>query len=190
MDLHGLVDSGKFRQDLFFRLGEFTIQVPPLRERRDEIPELALKIVEEAARLFCKPKWGVARSAEALLQSHSWPGNVRELKNVMRKATLVSTDGIVRDRDLDISGRVQTGDLSSNPGLPKDLIQPQTHDGRSLREIITSMIRDIETRVITEALTRAGGNKSKAAIALQLDYTTLHRKIKDYGIRYHLQAES
>jgi len=186
LDLRRQVETAKFREDLFFRLGEFIIDVPPLRQRQDEIPELALKFIEESARQFCRSASGLEPEAAERLQHYSWPGNVRELKNAMKKAILVSSNGIVRAKDLDIPESEMTDGSEPVRTLAEDGVGSRG----SLSEMRDQAVRDLETSMICEALNKAGGNKTRAAFALKVDYSTLLRKIKEYGIRCRVQSET
>ncbi|MGW8323370.1 MAG: sigma 54-interacting transcriptional regulator, partial [Thermodesulfobacteriota bacterium] len=186
LDLRRQVETAKFREDLFFRLGEFIIDVPPLRQRQDEIPELALKFIEESARQFCRSASGLEPEAAERLQHYSWPGNVRELKNAMKKAILVSSNGIVRAKDLDIPESEMTDGSEPVRTLAEDGVGSRG----SLSEMREQAVRDLETSMICEALNKAGGNKTRAAFALKVDYSTLLRKIKEYGIRCRVQSET
>ncbi|MCL4491167.1 MAG: sigma-54-dependent Fis family transcriptional regulator, partial [Nitrospirae bacterium] len=104
-----------------------------------------------------------------LLRQYPWPGNVRELKNVVRRAVLLSGDGVINPAHMDFLVGDKTGDRYAFPLLP-------------LKELSAVAVRDVETKVIKQALEFTKGNKSKAASILQIDYKTLLTKIKEYGI--------
>ncbi|MBI5143130.1 MAG: sigma-54-dependent Fis family transcriptional regulator [Nitrospirae bacterium] len=162
---------GRFREDLYFRLGEFVITIPPLSKRTEDIPRLAERFMDECAAELCKPMRGIDEEAEMAITGHSWPGNVRELKSVIRKAVLLSSDGTIRMNDLLLdSYNAADAQASHGPVLP-------------LKQVSGAVVRDAETRAIRRALELSGGNKSKAAVMLQVDYKTLLTKMKEYSIQ-------
>lgn len=168
------IRAGRFRADLYYRLNEFTIVVPPLRSRREDTASLANRFVAEASMELGKSVRGLSDDAMKLLRGHSWPGNVRELKNVIRKATLLAMDVITPEHlpALDPAA-AQTQPASGPPRLSEDL---------SLRETTELAMEEAARQAIERALRAAKGNKSQAARLLRTDYTTLHSKMKRYGI--------
>ena len=173
------VESGRFRSDLYFRLNEFTIKLPPLRERVDDIPYLAAKFQNEVEKELNKKCGGLSPEALRILSSYSWPGNVRELRNAIRQSVLLCEENMPIARDhLAFSSQHSAGtprNPEKNPTDPCDGSEP-------LKETI-SRIRNIEEKnAIQETLTLVKGNKSEAARRLKIDYKTLHRKIKRYRI--------
>jgi two-component system, NtrC family, response regulator HydG len=171
-DLQRRVLDGEFRADLYFRLAQYTIALPALRDRSSDIPYLAQRFLEEVSVELRRPVAEFAADALDQLVRHGWPGNVRELRNVVRQAVLISKDVVLRPE-------VIAGVL----GAP---IRPQAAqgaiDGRSLREIAADAARAAESQAIIEALRRTRGNKSQAARALKTDFKTLHLKMKDLRI--------
>jgi DNA-binding NtrC family response regulator len=166
INLKQAVAEKKFREDLFFRLGEFMIIIPPLRERTEDIPFLAQRFCTEAATELKKQTRIISWEAEKLLQQYPWPGNIRELKNVMRRAVLLSEgDTIMPDRIEFLITAEQAGTEQSSAG---------DFSGLSLLQI--------EKQAIHGTLVATKGNKKKAAAILGIDYSTLMRKIKQYGI--------
>lgn len=155
----------EFREDLFYRLGEFIITLPPLRERTDDIPFFARKFVYEAGRELNKQIKEITDSAIVFLMNHNWPGNVRELKNVMRRAVLFTESDIISKECIDFLIREQSIEKSIPPNL-------------SLKDTLTT----IEKQLIHEALKKTGGNKAKAAKLLDINYRRLFEKIKQYGL--------
>jgi len=173
------VESGRFRSDLYFRLNEFTIKLPPLRERVDDIPYLAAKFENEVEKELNKQCGGLSPEALQILSSYSWPGNVRELRNAIRQSVLLCEEDMPITPDhLAFSSQHSEGTPrkpEKNPTYPYDGSEP-------LKETI-SRIRDIEeNNVIRETLALAKGNKSETARLLSIDYKTLLRKIKRHGI--------
>ena len=177
-DLHELSVSGSFRTDLYYRLNEFTIQVPPLRERKEDIPYLAKRFLDTANQELKKKVRGFSESALTILFDYSWPGNVRQLRSTIRRATLLS-DNLITEKHLDLK-------RTPIPGLaftPK--VQGMPWRGLSLREILEQSTRAVEKEVLTEVLKYTGGNKAKAARLLRIDYKTIHEKVKKLGILIH-----
>ncbi|MBI5167035.1 MAG: sigma-54-dependent Fis family transcriptional regulator, partial [candidate division NC10 bacterium] len=167
---------GKFRQDLYHRLNEFSIHIPPLRERREDIPYLAKRFLDEAKMELKKNVLGLSEEAVKLLLSYPWPGNVRELRNTIRRAVLLSTD-VIRPEHLTPLG-------SETLAIP---FEEEVYSGiktrLSLKEIADKATAEVEKRMIQQVLQATRGNKSQAAKLLRIDYKTLHNKIKRYGIR-------
>jgi len=160
-DLRALVDEGKFREDLYYRLNVIEIHIPPLRERREDIPLLAEHFVERLSHELGKPVDEIAQDAMRLLMDHAWPGNVRELENAIERA-------IVSCR-----GRTLTAEDFSflrNNGPAK----VQIPDNLTLAEM--------ERLMIEATLRRTGGNVKEAAASLGIDRSTLYEKLKRYGI--------
>ncbi len=172
-DLYGLVESGSFRKDLFYRLNEFCIVVPPLRDRKEDIPYLAKRFLDTANRELKKNVKGFSESALDVLFNYNWPGNVRQLRSTIRRATLLAEDKIT-ENDLDLK-RIQVRGFT-----PK--VQDMPWQGLSLREIVKQGVDAIEREVLTQVLKHVDGNKAKAARVLQIDYKTIHMKLKRYGI--------
>ncbi|MGA2402093.1 MAG: sigma-54 dependent transcriptional regulator [Syntrophobacteraceae bacterium] len=176
LDLRTLVDSGTFRRDLFFRLNEFTILIPPLRGRKDDIPYLAKLFLDATNKELNKKVKGFTESAVEALVRYDWPGNARQLRSVIRRAVLLA-DQMVTEELLEIK-RVDDPGLAFTPkvkGAPwKDM---------SLKEIVRCGTQSIEREVIAQVLKHTGGNKARAARILHIDYKTIHTKVKDYQIR-------
>lgn len=167
-----LIEAGRFRSDLFYRLNEFVLRVPPLRERREDIPYLAHRFLSVANAQLAKNIQGFSDGALELLGRHSWPGNVRELRHMVRQAALGAGE-VIGERELGMRpGPVPASGNGQGPqwkGLP-------------LREVVRQHLVMVERRVLTEALRTASGNKARAARMLQIDYKTIHQKLKEYGI--------
>jgi len=167
-----LLESGRFRADLFYRLNEFIVRVPPLRERRADIPYLSQRFLTIANAELGKTIEGFSSAALDLLTAAQWPGNVRELLHVIRQAALAAGD-VIGERDLQIRGAAPPRAITERPqwkGLP-------------LREVVRQHLVSVERRVLTEALRSAAGNKAQAARMLKIDYKTIHSKLKEYGIQ-------
>jgi two-component system nitrogen regulation response regulator GlnG len=167
------VRSGCFRSDLFYRLSEFTITLPPLRDRREDIPVLAQRFLDETSReLSRSPGRRLSHDAIEVLLRHDWPGNVRQLRNVIRCAALTGPDTI-RPEDID---------LSSSRSVAEAVEHKARVPGASLKTIAETAFHEAERQAIGDALAGAKGNKSRAARLLGTDYKTLHLKMRRYGI--------
>ena len=175
-DLQEMAVAGTFRKDLYYRLSEFTINVPPLRERKEDIPYLAKRFLDLANIELNKVITGFTDEAVETLMSNNWPGNVRQLRSVIRRATLVVSETIT-EKDLNIK-------RASVPGLafsPK--VQGMPWKNASLSEIVQQSVLAVEKEVLNEVLRFTGGNKARAARLLQVDYKTIHTKVKKFGIQ-------
>ncbi len=173
VSLESEIRAGRFRQDLFYRLAEFVIALPPLRERPEDIPHLANRFLAEARMELKRPVRGFSPEALARLTAHRWPGNVRELRNVVRRAVLLSTD-LVEPAALGGLADEQPG----ASGLPATAASPWC----SLKQAAEQAVMAAERQAIRAALERTGGNKSEAARLLRTDYKTLYLKMKRYGL--------
>jgi DNA-binding NtrC family response regulator len=175
-DLSAEARSGAFSRDLFYRLSEFTIVIPPLRERKKDILHIANLILQATNVELGKSVRGFSEPALKLILNNQWPGNVRQLRSVIRRAVL-------RARDYIEPTHLMLENLDSlEPDA--EFREPEFEwDGRSLKEIVRFSTSQIERRALMEALRKTGGNKSKAARLLQIDYTTIHAKLKQYDIK-------
>ena len=167
------VRAGRFRQDVYYRLNEFVIALPPLRER-DNILDLANDFLAEASIEFGRPCREISEAAAQGLLSYAWPGNVRELRNVIRRAILVASD-VIEPEHLSFLTAVD----ASSATAPVEEMAPI---GSSLKEIADAASADAEQQAIRRVLQDTKGNKSEAARLLRTDYKTLHLKMKQYGI--------
>jgi two-component system nitrogen regulation response regulator GlnG len=175
-DLHSLTQSGAFRCDLFFRLNEFTIKVPPLRERKEDILYLAKRFLDITNAELNKNAKGFSESAVEALLSFSWPGNVREFRSTIRRAALLADD-VISENHLDIMKR-RAGIFSVSPSKTADT----EWENLSLKEIVRQNTIAIERKVLSQTLKTTAGNKAEAARMLKIDYKTIHTKIKQFGI--------
>ncbi len=164
IDARKAMQENKLKSDLFFRLSEFIIDIPPLRERVDDIPYLGRNFMLEVAAELNKPMREISGEAIGRLKRYAWPGNVRELKNVMRRAVLIAESDVITAAHLEF---LIGGGYGSKIYSP--LLQ---------RELPTMNLRELEQIAIKRALELTSGNKTEAASFLQIDYSTLHRKLK------------
>jgi DNA-binding NtrC family response regulator len=173
--LQGLAESGQMREDLFFRLNEFIIAVPPLRERKDDIPYLAKRFLDITNKELKKNIKGFTEYALEALFAYNWPGNVRQLRSVIRRAVLLADD-VVTEKHLDIK-RAPVPGLAFTPR-----IEGTPWQELSLKEIVHRSVVTVEREILIEVLKYTKGNKAKAARLLQIDYKTIHTKMKQFGI--------
>jgi two-component system nitrogen regulation response regulator GlnG len=173
VELTKAVERGAFRNDLFFRLSEFTVYVPPLRERREDIPFLVQRFIGEANAELGKAVQGVTPKTMESLIDHPWPGNVRQLRNVVRRAVLLAEDWIDTKHILPAFVPLSVeAVIASNPEW----------ENTPLRELVRRNVAIIEKEVLVSVLRKTGGNKLQAARVLSIDYKTLLTKVKEYGI--------
>jgi len=170
-----LVESGLMREDLYFRLNEFTITLPPLRERKDDIPYLAKRFLDITNKELHKNVTKFSEQCLEALLSYNWPGNVRQLRSVIRRAVLLADD-LITEKHLDIK-RAPVPGLAFTPR-----VQGMPWQEFSLREIVQRSVITVEREVLIQALKYTGGNKAKAARLLQIDYKTIHSKMKQFAI--------
>jgi len=165
------VQAKQFREDLFYRLNVFPITIPPLRERRDDIPPLAQHFLNKFSAEVRKGPITIADEAMDILMKSPWKGNIRELENVIERAVIYAEGGVVRSQDLGIS----------EASIISALAEHVPMDG-PLQEIAAAATRIAESRRIRQVLKQTGGNKTRAAEVLQVSYKTLLTKIKDYQL--------
>lgn len=158
-DLQKSIEAGEFREDLFYRLNVFSILLPALRDRAEDIPTLAAHFLSNFGAKENKPSLRVSKEAMQLLSQHSWKGNIRELRNVMERAVIL-TDGIAI--------------LPEH--LPYEIQKHNTGNTGSLT------LASVEKKHIEKVLLHTKGNKTKAAECLDIGLTTLYRKMEEYGI--------
>jgi putative PEP-CTERM system response regulator len=162
-DLKKEIAEGRFREDLYYRLNVVNIHVPPLRERRDDIPILAMSFLQEFARENAKPIEGFEPKARQALYAYPWPGNVRELRNCVESAVVMARGNLIGIEDLP-------------PGVRS------SSEERDIRVPSGSSLAETEKILIRETLAAQGGNKSRTAEILGIGRKTLYQKIEEYGI--------
>jgi two-component system response regulator PilR (NtrC family) len=171
VDLHKMVDEGRFREDLYYRLHVIAVQLPPLRDRRDDVPLLVQHFLQKYGEENDKRSLEITPAALDLLLDYEWPGNVRELENVIERAVVLS-NGPRLDTDL-VPENVRSSKCFQ---MPQFIVPPE---GISFREVIT----DFEKRLIESTLEAAGGVQKRAAELLHIKPTTLNEMIKRHDIR-------
>ena len=164
-DLRRAMEEGGFREDLYYRINVFHIEIPPLRDRREDVPLLATYFLEHYAHLMHKTVRGISHDAGVLLLRYAYPGNVRELENAIQRAVALAEDDVIRPEDLPPEMR-RAQDYRLAP--PREALE--VPDGLTLEEL--------EMLYIRRTLDRAGGNASEAARRLGISRSTLWRKLK------------
>jgi DNA-binding NtrC family response regulator len=158
-DLEQLIEEGKFRPDLFYRLNVFHIEMPPLRERRDDIPLLVDHFVRKFSNEMGKRITRVSPAAMNGLQQYGWPGNVRELENAVERAMVVAQEPELRESDFTLKSKNGVGMAAGS----------------------TRSLEDVERTHILRVLEECGGHQTRTAEVLGIDRVTLHHKLKKYG---------
>ncbi len=165
-----MVHAGTFREDLFYRLNVIPLEVPPLRERRDDIPLLAGSILDVFAARANRPSMRIAPEAMAVLMAHRWPGNVRELENVLERAVALAVGDDIQTDALPASVR----ERPAVAGLPEvDLTE-----GTNLDQVVA----EVEQRLLRQALEKAGWSQTRAAHLLGINFRSFRYRVRKYGL--------
>jgi transcriptional regulator with PAS, ATPase and Fis domain len=161
MPLHEMIEKGEFREDLLYRINTIEIPLPPLRDRRDDIPLLAHHFLARYAGKYRKELSGISSPAMNKLKAYHWPGNVRELQHAVERAVIMSSSGAL---------------------LPGDFLFPGGAGGKNKVPLDTFNLEEIEAVVIRNAMKQFGGNISKVARELGLSRPALYRKLERHGL--------
>ncbi len=169
-DLHAAMRRGEFREDLYYRLGVFEIALPPLRDRREDILELADSFLEEIGESVGRPAAGISGDAKDQLIAYGWPGNVRELRNAIERAVILADGGYIRSEHLPVTSPRQASvggsDMPSSTAFPAGGVN----------------LEAIERSLVVKALSQARHNKTRAAKLLGLTRAQLYSRIEKYGL--------
>lgn len=188
-DLMEMVEAGTFREDLFYRLNVFSIVVPPLRDRADDIAPLATHFLAQFAEELARPFTGLSHGAIARLEAHAWPGNIRELRNAIERAAIMTPAGEVSSEVIAL-GPASSGLRGTRAGVQTEI----GRDGESLASSAGARfspdaleendlsLERMEAALIRRALDITRGNKGRAARALGIHRSTLYKKLEAYGI--------
>jgi transcriptional regulator with PAS, ATPase and Fis domain len=185
-DLRAEIAAGRFREDLFYRLNVVPIELPPLRDRAEDIPALVEHFLQKYSKRLNKRVEKVSDGAMACLVSYTWPGNIRELENVMERAVVFSEGGLITPDELPDQVRktpdsaLDSQDLESDRGTKNEL--PLTPIG-PLKEIVRQHTESLEKDLITRALEETGGNVTQAARKLAISRKSLQNKMKELRLR-------
>ncbi|MCG2757693.1 MAG: sigma-54 dependent transcriptional regulator, partial [Desulfobacteraceae bacterium] len=190
INLSEAIKIGRFRDDLFHRLNEFHIDLPSLRERKEDLPILTKYFLDEANRDLNRKVEGFSGEVMRFFLNYHWPGNVRELKNVIKRAVLLTDSKEITPACLTLNN----GHHTTQPHLQPDdsaqkaraeqsyMFGPASNEGASLREAKEKSAEQIEKKMIKEAMIKSGGNKTKAAGILQINRKALYRKMKSLSL--------
>ncbi|PLX19366.1 MAG: hypothetical protein C0601_02015 [Candidatus Muiribacterium halophilum] len=160
-DLEKMVEDGKFREDLYYRLKVVNIKIPPLRDRNDDIPLLCKHIIEKYNNEFNKEVKGIDKEVKRFFMTYEWPGNIRELENVLQHAIIFSNNDIITK--VDLPDDIENG---------QDVILPSDES-----------LEALEIHHIKRILSQTGHNVSKTARILKIDRKTLYNKMKKYDLQ-------
>jgi two-component system response regulator AtoC len=174
-NLEELIAQGKFREDLYYRLNVFPIQLPPLRDRLEDLPRLVEHFVGKFNRVTGKQVRGFDASAIAAMQQYAWPGNVRELENVVERAIIVARGAEVTATDLDFGRRAQQN-------TPTQVTVPASSGGKPLQ----ARLQDQERAEIVASIERNQGNIAQAARQLGINRSTLYYRLRKHGLEHLL----
>jgi DNA-binding NtrC family response regulator len=160
-----MVRQGAFRIDLYFRLNVVSLEIPPLRERKDDIPLLAQRFLSDMGRTYDEPAHRLSAAAMERLMEYDWPGNVRELRNVLERACALAPNSALTVDD-----------------LPLEVTARSAKSTATVARTIASLA-ELERQAIVSALRASGGNRSRAAAALKIDRHRLGRMIRRHGLQ-------
>lgn len=172
-DLKQLVEEGKFREDLFYRINVIPVELPPLRDRREDIALLADHFVKKFAEQMRKPLQGVSAEASDALERYAWPGNVRELENVIERAAALEHSAVILPDNLPLHVRAGSSEVARG-------VRPSTLPAAGFD--LEQHVQNLEREYIAEALNRAGGVKVKAAELLGMSFRSFRYYTKKYNL--------
>ncbi|HET6934658.1 MAG TPA: sigma 54-interacting transcriptional regulator, partial [Candidatus Angelobacter sp.] len=184
-DLRKAIAEKQFREDLFYRLSMVEIQVPPLRERMEDLPLLTRHFVDKFSRQYGKTVRGLTQRAQIILNRYYWPGNVRELENVIGHACMMAMGETIDVADL--PANIQQPATASLAESRPIMAQPAAQESSAMTPIVSGdgdglSFEEHEKQLLTQALTQSGGNQSKAARQLRIGRDALRYKMKKYGL--------
>jgi transcriptional regulator with GAF, ATPase, and Fis domain len=184
-DLRAWSAQGKFRSDLYFRLSTIELHIPPLRDRREDIPYLTASFIREFAAKMNRPIKGITAHAERMLQQAAWTGNVRELRNVIERACILTDSRIISEREMQMAmSTVPTAAESGAVGGGADVASGFSRTGRSDASVDpeSSLMSTAQREQIVRVLNQVDGNKAAAAKQLGMSRRSLYRWIERLGI--------
>jgi Nif-specific regulatory protein len=169
-DLEQAIKAGQFRADLYYRLNVVSMTLPPLRDRREDIPLLATYFVQKYSIESNRPVMGISKEAHALLKKYDWPGNVRELENALERAVVLGSSDRIRPED-----------------LPEALVETSPPSSGSEIRQYHEAVNNVKRQIILRALDQTGGSFTEAAKLLDLHPNYLHRLVRNMGLRKNLR---
>ncbi|MFJ7935305.1 sigma-54 interaction domain-containing protein [Sporosarcina sp. NPDC096371] len=176
-DLKELVNEGKFREDLYYRLNVVNFKVPPLRDRLEDIIELTHYFLYEVSVKYNRPIHGISQAVMQALLQHSWPGNIRELKNVVERLVVFSDNGEINIEDLP----TEMGEFMQSAHPSQDIQLPQLVSGEALS--LSEQLQAYEKDIILRELSKVNGNKLLCAKNLEITRATLYNRMNKLGIK-------
>ncbi len=174
--LQEMVEKGTFRRDLYYRMQVITIYLPPLRERRVDIPLLIDHFVKDNCKRYDKEVTGPSRAARQAMMNYEWPGNIRQLRNAVERMVLLDTDGVLDVDDL-------PEEIVPEGWLEKEETEKAGSEIAGADQLVGRQLRDVEKYYIEQALELTGGKREEAASMLGIGERTLYRKIKEYDLK-------
>ena len=178
-DLSAMIQEGTFREDLYYRLNVIELELPPLRERREDIPQLTKVLIQKCAHKLGLPPADISVPAQGALKAYAFPGNIRELENIVERAITLCADDTIEVSDLpDDVG------LSSAPAESFGWLD--FHDSGI---DLDGRLQKLERALITEALSRSGGNKTEAAKGLGISFRSMRYRLEKLGFESEEEAE-
>lgn len=185
-NLEELVRQGQFREDLYFRINVVKIDLPPLKDRKEDIPLLMECLTRRHSNQAGKDIQGVTSKFQKKLMEYDWPGNVRELENAIRKAIAFTKTPYLTSYDLDLKNRLSTDELKEVPSFKDTLrssVRGLLNSGQN-ENVYSQIVKEAEKILLEEALSASGWNRSKAARTLGINRLTLRRKLEEYNITF------
>jgi DNA-binding NtrC family response regulator len=162
------VAAGELRSDLYYRLNVFNVHMPPLREHKEDIPDLTQLLIAEMSAKHNRKVSAVSEAVMTLFTHYAWPGNVRELRNTIERSVIVCDSGIIETKHLP-------------PGFGHAILRPGAYDPDAIRLGVGTTVGEAEKMLILKTLESTSNNKTKAAEILGISLKTLHNKLKEYG---------
>jgi transcriptional regulator with GAF, ATPase, and Fis domain len=182
-DLEKETKAGNFREDLYYRLNVVPLHIPPLRERREDIPLLVDHIVRKFNERLKKQVTGVETEALDRLTQHAWPGNIRELENVLERTLLFCDAPRIRLQDLPAEVGMSGVPIAVSPATSGSSSSLPVGELHSLKDIVRAETERVERELIQRALDETGGNVTQAAKLLKISRKSLQMKMKEFGLR-------
>lgn len=162
------VARGELRNDLYYRLNVFNIHMPPLREHKEDVPELLQNLLMEVNTKHGRKVAAVSEAVLNLFRNYAWPGNVREMRNTLERAVIVCDGAVIETKHLP-------------PGFGHIAARPPVNDPDSIHLGIGTTVQEAERQLILKTLESTNNNKTRAAEILEISLKTLHNKLKEYG---------
>jgi transcriptional regulator with PAS, ATPase and Fis domain len=170
-DLEAMVESGEFREDLFYRINVIRLHVPPLRERPDDIPPLAGHFLKRLSRQMSSPVKSISQEGLRLLREYRWPGNIRELENVIERAVALENGEMIMPENLP----AVSGDAGPAPPAPGEIPEEGF--------VMEDYLKEVEMRFIAKAMEQTGGNMTRAAALLGMSFRSFRYYVKKYELK-------